>query len=350
MRSARGAGVEARPRGPWRLAWRRLQRDRWSYSALIVFATIVVVCFVGGAIATHALGHNGDDPFPYATNSALRAVGPWTRVPNLHTAAIDDYGTVKPPPRGTPTTLFVLGADGPLGRDELIRLLDGGRTSLEIAILAALIALAIGIPLGMVAGYFGGATDAVIARFTETIMAFPLLLFLVFATVRLSSSIRGIGWGWEVPSGVFAEALLIGLFTSFYPTRLVRAQLLTLKHAEFVESAEMTGAKDGRILLRHLLPHLVPSLIVWSAIAIATNILLEVGLSFVGVGVQAEVPSWGQLLSTTWGTFFSPQVYNAQAYTPWQTILPTLAILVTVVSLNQVSEGIRRATEPWAWS
>ena len=117
---------------------------------------------------------------------------------------------MNPPPRGTPTTLFVLGADGPLGRDELIRLLDGGRTSLEIAILAALVALAIGIPLGMVAGYFGGATDAVIARITETIMAFPLLLFLVFATVRLSSSIRGIGWGWEVPSGVFAEALLIG--------------------------------------------------------------------------------------------------------------------------------------------
>ncbi len=346
MRSARG--VEVRPRGPWRLAWVRLRRDRWSFGALIVFCAIFFLCFFGGAIVAHLVGHSGIDPFPYASNDSLRAVGPWTHVPNLHNGVYDQYDNIKPPPKGTPTTLFVLGADGPLGRDELIRLLDGGRTSLEIAIGAALVALLIGLPFGAVAGYFGGITDSIVSRLTEAIMAFPLLLFLIFASVHLSSVVRSIGWGWEVPSGVVGEAVLIGLFTSFYPARLVRGQMLTLRHADFVEAAEMTGASDARILRRHLAPHLVPTLVVWGAVAVATNILLEVGLSFVGVGVQVSVPSWGQLLSTTWGTFFNPQVYNGRAFTPWQTILPTVAILVTVLSLNQVSDGVRRAMEPWS--
>lgn len=342
------AGVERRPRGPWRLAWLRLRRDRWSFGALIVLVAIVFLCFFGGAIVTKLVGHNGGDLFPYASNASLRAVGPWTHVPNMNNGIYDQYDNLVAPPKGTPTTLLVLGADGPLGRDELIRLLDGGRTSLEIAILGALVALAVGVPLGAVAGYFGGITDSIVSRFTEAVMAFPLMLFLIFASVHLSSEIRSIGWGWEVPSGVVGEAVLIGLFTSFYPARLVRGQMFTLRHSDFVEAAEMIGASDARILRRHLGPHLVPTLVTWGAVAVATNILLEVGLSFVGVGVQVTVPSWGQLLSTTWGTFFNPQVYNSEAFTPWQTILPTLAILLTVLSLNQVSDGVRRAMEPWS--
>ncbi|HTR32249.1 MAG TPA: ABC transporter permease [Gaiellaceae bacterium] len=347
MGSSAAEGGEARPLGPWRLAWRRLRRDRWSFASLVALVCIVAACFAGGAIATQLSGHSGEDLFPYAANDNLRAVGPWTRIPALNDAVSDAYGDIKTPPPGTKTTLLVLGADGPLGRDELIRLLDGGRTSLEIAIGGALIALLIGLPLGAVAGYFGGLTDAVVSRVTEAVMAFPLLLFLIFASVRLGQGIRGVGWGWEIPSGVFEEALLIGAFTAFYPARLVRAQLLTLRHAEFVEAAEMVGAPHRRILRRHLIPHVVPSLLVWAGIAVGTNILLEVGLSFVGVGVQPQVPSWGSLLSTTWGTFFQPQVYNSRLYTPWQTILPTLAIVVTVVALNQVSEGLRRAIAPW---
>ncbi|HEX3807523.1 MAG TPA: ABC transporter permease [Gaiellaceae bacterium] len=349
MRSGRRiGGVNAR--GPWRLGWRRLRRDRWSFAALILLGLIVLACAFGGAIATDLLHHNGVDLYPYASNGNLRAVGPWTHVPDVTHEFIDSTGYIKAPPHGVKTTLFVFGADGPLGRDELIRLLDGGRASLEIGIFAAAFALAIGLVLGSVAGYFGGVVDAVIGRFTETIMAFPLMLFLVFASVHLSSAVRSIGWGWEVPSGAIGEAILIGAFTSFYPTRLVRVQLLTLKHADFVEAAEMVGASHARVLRKHLMPHLVPSLIVWAAIAVATNILLEVGLSFIGVGVQPSVPTWGSLLATTWGTFYAPQVFNSQAYTPWQTIFPTVAILLTVIALNQVSEGVRRALEPWARS
>jgi peptide/nickel transport system permease protein len=347
MRLARGAGVGVRPRGPWRLGWRRLRRDRWSFISLILLVVIVLACFFGGAIATRLLHHSGSDLFPYAANNNLRAVGPWAHVPNLNNAISDAYGDIKPPPRGTRTTLLILGADGPLGRDELIRLLDGGRTSLEIAILGALVALSIGVVLGSISGYFGGFTDTVVARVVEAIMAFPLMLFLIFASVRLATQLRSIGYGWEVPHGVVGEAILIGIFTCFYPTRLVRVQLLTLKHADFVEAADMVGASHWRIMRKHLLPHLVPTLLVWSGIAVATNILLEVGLAFFGVGVQLDIPSWGSLLATTWGTFFNPQVYNSQLYTPWQTVFPTVAILLTVVALNQLSEGVRRAMEPW---
>ena len=179
-------------------------------------------------------------------------------------------------------------------------------------------------------------------------MAFPLLLFLIFALARISSSLQFASYGWVVPRGVVAEALLIGLFTSFYPTRLIRAHLLTLSRAEFVEASHMIGSSNRRIMWRHLLPHVVPVLLVWGAVAVGTNILIEIGLSFIGVGVPVAAPTFGSLLATSWGTINAPHPYNAHYFTPWQTIFPTIAIVLTVVSLNQLSEGVRRAIEPWA--
>ena len=179
-------------------------------------------------------------------------------------------------------------------------------------------------------------------------MAFPLLLFLIFASARISPSLQFVNYSWIVPKGVFAEVLLIGLFTSFYPTRLIRAQLQTLRSAEFVEASHMIGASNNRIMRRHLMPQVVPTLLVWSAIAVGTNILLEVGLSFVGVGIPVAAPTMGSMLSTSWGTVTSPHPFNSHYFTPWQTIFPTVAILLTVVSLNQLSEGVRRALEPWS--
>jgi len=342
------AARAAAPEGPWRLTLRRIRRDRLTLAAASLFAFIVFCSFAGGPIASAILGHSSTDQFPYAANDNYKPVGPWTRVSTASYIRADDYGDVLPPPKGTPTTLLVLGADSVLGRDELLRVLDGGRTSLEIALFAVFVSLLVGVPLGVLAGYFGGFTDTVVSRVTETIMAFPLILFLVFASVRLSDTLTPIGWGSVVPDGVFAVALLIGLFTWFYPARLVRAEMLTLRNAEFVDASRMVGASTWRIIRRHLLPHLVPGLLVWAAIAFAANILLEVGISFVGVGVQASTPTWGSMLSTTWGTIFAPRTYDPNSYTPWQTVIPTLAILLTVVALNQLSEGIRRALEPWS--
>jgi ABC-type dipeptide/oligopeptide/nickel transport system permease subunit len=325
-----------------------LLRDRLSTAAAIIFTLIVVISFAGGPIASRLLGHNGFDQFPYAANINHKPVGPWSNVPALNDAigSLPD-GNLVPPPKNVKKTLFIFGADGPLGRDEFIRVLDAGKTSLEIAICAVLIAVAIGVPLGAVGGYFGGIGDAIVSRVTETVMAFPVMLFLIFASVQLSPTLRPIGYGWWFPPGVLAEALLIGVFTSFYPARLVRAQLLQLRNAEFVESANMVGASHWRILRAHLLPYVLPTLLVWGAVAVATNILLEVGLSFIGTGVQASTATWGSLLSTTWGSVFSPNIYNTTEFTPWQTVFPTLALLLAVVSLNQLSEGLRRALDPW---
>jgi peptide/nickel transport system permease protein len=338
----------ARPVGPWRSGWRRLRSDRWGLASLLAVAAIVLLALFGGATTSHLVGHGGVQPFAYAANINRRPVGPWTRVATPSTLPVDDYGNLLPPPKDAHRTLLVLGADGPLGRDELIRLLDGLRSSLEVGIGAMLIALLIALPVGAAAGYFGGPVDAALSLFTETIMAFPLLLFLLFANRYLLGDVRSLGWSWVVPPGVLGEAVLIGTFTAFYPARLIRAQLFTLRHAEFVEAAHMVGASTRRILRRHLLPHVAPTVLVWAAVAIGTNILAEVGLSFIGVGVQPSTPSLGSLLSTVWGTIYNPQSYNGNAYTPWQTILPMVTIVVTVVCLNRLSEAVRRALEPRA--
>jgi ABC-type dipeptide/oligopeptide/nickel transport system permease subunit len=336
------------PPGPWRLTLNRLRRDRASVAAAVTFGVIVVLSFAGGPIVSAILGHNSTDQFPYAVDENFKPAGPWSRVPDVGNVLVDNQGNPTTPPAGTKTTLLPLGADGVLGRDELLRLLDGGKTTLEVAIGGVIFALLIGVPIGCIGGYFGGFPDAVVSRLTEVVMAFPLILFLVFASVRLSDSLTPIGWGSILPPGVFAVSLLIGVFTSFYPLRLVRGQLLVLRDAEFVQASHMTGASSSRILRRHLFPHLVPILLVWGAIAVATNILLEVGISFIGAGIQASTPTWGSMLSTTWGTIYSPRTYNSLSFTPWQTIFPTLAILLTVVSLNQLSEGVRRAVQPWS--
>ena len=339
---------ERHPSGPWRATWLRLRRDRWSMAALVVVAVFVVAGLTGGAILTRLVGHDGVAPFPYAAPSGIRPVGPLTRVYALSSAPIDDYGQIQPPAKGTKKELFVFGADGPLGRDEAIRLFDGTRTSLEVAIFAALLSLLVALPIGAAAGYFGGKFDGIVSQVTETLMAFPLLFFLVFVSAKLAPTIRPIGWSWVVPAGVLGEALLIGLFTAFYPLRLIRNDIRRLRHAEFVESAHMVGASHTRIIVRHLLPHLAPTVLVWGAIAIGTNILLEVGLSFIGIGVQASTATLGSMLSETWGTIYSPHVYDHRLYTPWQTIFPTAVILFTVVSLNQLAEGVRRAIGPWS--
>jgi peptide/nickel transport system permease protein len=327
----------------------RLLADRAAVAALLAFGVVLFASFAGGPIVSAVVGHNGFDQFPYATHADLDPVGVWTRVPTTRQVRLDDYGALLPPPKSAPTTLMILGADGPLGRDELIRVLDGGKASIEIGIFAVLISALIAVPLGCIAGFYGGVVDAVVSRLTEWVMAFPLIFFLVYATMHLTATLRPIGWGHDIPTGVPMVALLIGVFTSFYPLRLVRAQILTLRNAEFVDSSRMVGASGLRIIRKDLLPHLVPTLLVWGAVAVATDMLLEVGLSVIGVGVQSSTATWGTLLAQTTGTIYSagPTSGAGAHHTTWHTVWPTLAILVSVLSLNQVSEGIRRALEPW---
>jgi len=325
---------------------RRFARDRASLAAAVALLVVVVASLSGGPIASTTLGHNGEDLFPYAVNLSFKPVGPWTRVPNVHNAQSLADSSLAPPPKSAGRALLILGADGQLGRDEFIRLFDSGKASIEVGIGGALIAALIGVPLGALAGFFGRWLDAIVSRLTELVMALPMILLLVLVSVRLRSTLVPISIRHVMPPGVFEVAVTIGIFTAFYPLRLVRAQMLTLRNAEFVDAERMIGASNFRIIVRHLFPHLLPTLLVWGAVAAGTNILLEVGLSFIGAGVPITTPTWGSMLTTTWGTIYAPRPYNASVYTPWLTIIPTLAIVITVVSLNQVSEGARRALAP----
>ncbi|MDX6476301.1 MAG: hypothetical protein QOH95_1812 [Gaiellaceae bacterium] len=333
-----GAAFNA-PVGDRALVWRRFRRERLALVGLAGLILIVVACFVVEPILESVLGHGPDTPFQGAVYGIDRhPVGPFTWVPN------DALGVRHG------NTLLLLGADGPLGRDELLRVLAGGQVSLEIAFIATAIALLVGVFFGTVAGYFGGMTDAVVSRITELFMSFPLLLLVIAlgqtTAQRFSAyTVRGF-----FEPGVLALSVVIGLFCWFYPARVVRTLVVSLREQEFVEAAHMVGARDGRVIRKHLLPHLSGPLIVWGTIVAAGVIVLEASLSVLGFGVRFGTASWGSLLANTWGTllnFGRPSNDFGLPY-PAPTILklaPGLALFLTVLFLALIGDGLRSALD-----
>ena len=146
--------------------------------------------------------------------------------------------------------------------------------------------------------------------------------------------------------GVMLLILLIAAFTWFYPARIVRTQIQTLRHREFVEAAEMTGAGDARIMRTHLLPHVLPPLLVYGTLLVATNIMIEVGVTFLNVGIKLPTASWGSMLAADLGLDAQPEPYNPATTQPWLTLIPSIAIFLTVFALNQFGEGLREAFDP----
>jgi peptide/nickel transport system permease protein len=339
-----------RPQGQWALAWRRFKRDRVAVGCGIFLLLLVFAVGPGAPLYGKIVGHGPNDFFPYAVSVGLRPAGPFTVTWDTPVMAGDNpfVFTHPRPPKGTGKTLLLLGADSSLGRDEFLRVLYGGRVSLEIAIGAALIAILIGIVLGAVAGYYGGWIDAVISRFTDLVMAFPLLLFLVLIGSLFSYGLTNWTFHGLINQGVFQLILIIGAFTWFYPARIVRSQIMSLRNKEFVEAAQMVGARDSRIMRTHLLPHVLPPLLAYGTLLVATNIMIEVGVTFLGAGIKLPTASWGSLLAQTWGSILSPNAYNPSTVQPWLTLVPSIAIFLTVFSLNQFGEGLREATDPRA--
>jgi peptide/nickel transport system permease protein len=190
--------------------------------------------------------------------------------------------------------------------------------------------------MGSVAGYFGGWIDTIVSRITEVVMAFPVLLFIIALASTVGDRLNHVTFGFLQP-GVFTLTVVIGVFGWYYPARIIRAVVLSLREKEFVEAARMLGASDARIIRSHLLPHLVAPIIVYSTLIVAQNVLLEAGLSFLGIGIPLEVPSWGNLLSS------APEYYLAQ---PWLMIWPGVALLVTTLSFNLLGDGLRDAFDP----
>jgi peptide/nickel transport system permease protein len=318
-----GEGTEpVRARSYWEQVWIRFRRDKVAMASGFFIIFLVAVAAVGGPIAAHFLGHGPNDIFFTGVNDDLLPVGPWTH--------IDD--TLHPGQQ----TLFVLGADGTLGRDEFLRLLYGARVSLEVAVLSTIGVMTIGIIMGVVAGYFRGWIDACISRIIEVTMAFPALLFIIALAATIGERLNNITFG-VFGKGVVTLVLVFTVFGWFYPARIVRSSVLSLREKEFVEAARMVGASDMRIMRSHVLPHLVAPIVVVSTLIVAQYILAEAGLSFLGLGVKLPTASWGVLLAA------APDFYTS---VPWLMLWPGLAVLFTTLAFNLLGDGLRDSFDP----
>jgi peptide/nickel transport system permease protein len=321
-----------RARGYWEQVWRRFRRDKVAIGGGVFIILLFVIAFGGAPIAQRLLHHGPNDVYPGA------ALDPQTQLP------VGPWTTFKAAPGGLScavglpckTQLFILGADSQLGRDEFLRLLYGAQTSLEVALGATFLAMVIGVLLGSIAGYFGGSIDTLVSRLTEIVMAFPILLFIVALASTIGPRLNNFTLGIFGP-GVLTLVFVIGLFTWYYPARIIRAQVLSLREKEFVEAARMVGASDWRIIRSHLLPHLVAPIIVYTSLIIASNVLLEAGLSFLGIGIPLPTASWGNLLSS------APDYYLTQ---PWLMVWPGLAVLFATLAFNLLGDGLRDAFDP----
>ncbi len=323
---AEDATEQIRARGYWELAWLRFKRDKVAIAGGFTIVFLFLLSFVGAPIARLLLGHGPDIPFINGLDSkTFNPVGPWTHFTNVNAFT-----------HKTEHVFFLLGASDGLGRDEFLRLLYGGQASLEVAIGATLVTMLIGVVMGSIAGYYGGWIDMIVSRMTELVMAFPILLFVIALAAVAGQSLNNITLGF-LGKGVFTLVVVFGVFGWYYPARIVRAQVLSLREKEFVEAARMIGSSDARIIRSHLLPHLVPPIIVLATITVAQYILAEAGLSFLGIGIQEPTPSWGNMLS------YAPQYYTQQ---PWLMLWPGLLVLLTTLAFNLLGDGLRDALDP----
>ena len=225
--------------------------------------------------------------------------------------------------RKPPSHEFWFGTDE-LGRDVLSRVIFGSRASLLAGVVSVSISLLLGIPIGLLAAYVGGWTDLVISRFTDAMLAVPFLILAIALAAFLGPSLSNA----MIAIGVSATPVFI---------RLTRAQVLAVKVEDFVEAARAVGNPHWRIALRHILPNVLPPLIVQSTLAIAAAVIAEASLSFLGLGQQPPAPSWGSMLNTA---------KNFVDQAPWMAIWPGLSIFLLVLSFNLLGDGLRDALDP----
>lgn len=327
------------------IVWRRLRRDRLAIGAAGFLVALVLCAFVGAPVAHRLLGHGPLQYFAYGTHLEQKPVGPWTWVPNQ--ASPDPL-----PTKTTPRTLFVLGADGPLGRDELLQLLYGAQTTLEIGFGATLIAVVLALVFGAIGGFYGGLVDGLFARLTDFVAAFPFLLLVIALGWTIGARLNAVTLGF-LQDGVLSLAVIIGMFTWPYPARIIRSQVLSLREREFVEAARMVGARGTRIIRTHLLAHLGGTIAAYGSLIFAANIVLEAALSALNVGLQQDVPDWGSMLSQNYGSLLfqsgpsSGIGVNAIPVqeSAWTQAIPAVALLLTVAAFALLGEGIRRALD-----
>jgi peptide/nickel transport system permease protein len=336
-------GVAIVGRSPWYLAWRRLRRNYWALASLGVFFVILILCCMA-PVYEHQIAHTG--PNVTHADETVTVNGEPKEVLSAPEYGTDKNGNVVVTKAGGvlgPTWWhadgkFVLGADG-LGRDVAVRLLYGGLNSLKVGIGSALICVLSAVILALLAGYFGGWVDWIITRSFDLIWAFPVLLLAIALGSALSINgfhHFGINIG---PNSLWIPTLVISYVYIPYVGRPLRGQILSLREKEFIEAAVGQGAKPLRIMFSDLLPNVASTTLVFFTLIIANNILTEAGLSFLGAGVQPPNPSWGSVIREG-----QDRIITA----PWLTIVPGLAIVLTVLSLNIFGDGLRDALDPRA--
>lgn len=298
--------IAVRPRrsaGLWSDAFGRLRKNRLAILGLILVLLLLFVGIFGPLIA----------PWPY-------------QVQDL--APVFANGN-RPLPPLSPN--HILGTDT-LGRDLLSRLLDGARISVSVAFVVQVVILLIGVPIGALAGWFGGRLDNILMRLTDVIYAFPDLLFIILLSVAFRETIFG-----QALDGLLLVFVAIGITSWVTVARLVRGQMLALKETEFVEAARAIGVSDRRIVLRHLLPNGIGPVIVAITLGIPGAILAESTLAYIGVGVQPPRASWGSLIA------------EGQKYVrsePHLVVFPAICIALALVGFTFLGDGLRDALDP----
>jgi peptide/nickel transport system permease protein len=313
--------------GPWVIAWRRLRRNKFALFALFVFFLILIACLLAPVWANH-VAHTGPN-----TTHTLEKLHEGSEVKEV----VEPSGKAIGPQWFAAGGKFFLGADGHLGRDEMVRLLYGGRASLFIGIVAAIITTVLSVVFGLLSGFYGGFTDTVISRAMDVIWAFPVVLLAIAIGIVLAVGGLVIGPLHLKSSSLWIPTLIIGFVYTPYMARPLRGEVFALREKEFIEAAVAQGAGSLRIMFVELLPNLISTIIVFFTLNIANNMLTEAVLSYLGAGVQPPSSSWGTMISEGFEALYSQ---------PLLTIIPGTAILLTVLSVNIFGDGLRDALDP----
>ncbi|HET9731980.1 MAG TPA: ABC transporter permease [Acidimicrobiales bacterium] len=284
-------------RSTWQLAWARLRRDKAAIVSAVVILLVILVAIFAPLFA---------DITGHGVNQQFRTTG------------LSTYGLPK-----APNSTFVLGTDD-LGRDILVRLAYGARISLYVGVIATLATVAIGAVLGLMAGYFGGLVDSVIARIVDLVLSLPFLLF----AISLVSVFH---------PGLTIVIVVIAVFGWAAVARIVRGQVLSIREKEYIEAARSLGASSWRIMFVDILPNVLTQLIVYATLLIPVTIILEATLSYLGLGIPPPTADWGQMISEA-------QTVYQQAW--WFLVFPSVALLITTLAFNILGDGVRDALDP----
>ena len=282
---------------PWRLAFRRLRKNKLAMTGLFVLIFMFIFSFIGPLLS----------PYNVIQTNILNA-------------------------NKAPSAQHWLGTDS-IGRDVLLRLMLGGRISLLVGLVSVSISVIVGTTVGGLSGFYGAWVDNLLMRIADIFMAAPFFPILIILSAVMSD--RKV----TPESRIFIVMFIIGILSWAGLSRLIRGQILSLREQEFMQAAEALGIRDSRKIMKHLIPNVIPTIIVSATLGIGGAILTESALSFLGLGVNPPIPSWGNMIQA------ANNFYNLQ-FRPWLWIPPGVCIFVTVMSINLLGDGLRDALDP----